>query len=63
MLDELVKEYRDLKEEAAFSVRLSNMLESLTYALENNKKDTINYFTKRSRELLEEYYGRGTENG
>ena len=58
MLEELIKEYICLKTEAEFAVRFASMLQSLTYALNENNKNDVSYYTRRSKELLEEYYSR-----
>lgn len=58
MIEDLIKEYNVLKIEAEFAVRFANMLQSLTYSLNENNKNNVNYYTKRSKELLEEYYSR-----
>ena len=62
MLEELVesvKEYEQLKKESAFAARFCNMLESLVAAVNGSNKDNVDYYVKRSKQLLEEYYRRG----
>lgn len=61
MFEKLIKEYTCLKAEAEFAVRFANMLQSLTCAINENNKNDINYYTRRSKELLEEYYSREVE--
>ena len=56
MFEELIKEYNSLKTEAEFAVRFANMLQCLTHALNENNKNDVNYYIRRSKELLEEYY-------
>ena len=58
MLDDLIKEYNCLKTEAGFAVRFANILQSLICAINENNKNNISYYTRRSKELLEEYYSR-----
>lgn len=58
MIEDLIKEYNALKAEAEFAVKFANMLQSLTRALDENNKSDVNYYTRRSKELLEEYYSR-----
>ena len=58
MFENLIKEYSCLKIEAEFAVRFANMLESLSHSVEHNKKSDTDYYVRRSKELLEEYYSR-----
>ena len=58
MIEDLIKEYNVLKVEAEFSVRFANMLQSLIRAVNENDKNDISYYVRRSNELLEEYYSR-----
>ena len=58
MFEDLIKEYNCLKTEAEFAVRFANMLESLSHSIEHNNKSDTNYYVRRSKELLEEYYSR-----
>ena len=58
MFEELIKEYNCLKTEAEFAARFANMLQSLTHVLNENNKNYVNYYIRRSKELLEEYYSR-----
>ena len=58
MIEDLIKEYNCLKEEAGFAVRFANILQSLICAVNETDKNDINYYTRRSKELLEEYYRR-----
>ena len=58
MFEELITEYRSLKAGEEFAVRFANMLQSLTRALDENNKNDVTYYTRRSKELLEEYYSR-----
>ena len=58
-LVELVKEYEQLKKESTFAYKFCTVLESLVAAIHGGNKDNIDYYVKRSKQLLEEYYRRG----
>lgn len=58
MIEDLIKEYNCLKEEAEFAVRFANILQVLIRAVNENDKNDVNYYARRSKELLEEYYSR-----
>lgn len=58
MFEDLIKEYNCLKTDAECAVRFASMLQSLICALNENSKHDRDYYVRRSKELLEEYYRR-----
>lgn len=58
MIEELIKEYNCLKEEAGFAARFANLSESLLYAYSNKKPSDTNYYMDKLSRLLNDFYSR-----
>ena len=58
MIEDLIKEYNCLKEEAEFATRFANLSESLLYAYNNKKTNDIKYYMDKLSRLLNDFYSR-----